>query len=157
MFDYETLKLIWWVLVGVLLIGFALTDGFDLGALVADDDEVDAVFLRVFDDGIRRRGAFLDHDIDRRLGRLGLFLDPLHGFLKAVADFSQKFSREFSQIQIGERRVGDGQGGQFRAFLFRNFHSFFEYQGRVVRLVERCQDFHAVILLRIMGFLAFML
>ncbi|HEY0287376.1 MAG TPA: cytochrome d ubiquinol oxidase subunit II [Pseudomonas sp.] len=32
MFDYENLKLIWWVLVGVLLIGFALTDGFDLGA-----------------------------------------------------------------------------------------------------------------------------
>jgi len=32
MFDYETLKMIWWVLVGVLLIGFALTDGFDLGA-----------------------------------------------------------------------------------------------------------------------------
>ncbi|WP_167630961.1 cytochrome d ubiquinol oxidase subunit II [Mariprofundus ferrooxydans] len=31
MFDYETLKLIWWALVGVLLIGFALTDGFDLG------------------------------------------------------------------------------------------------------------------------------
>lgn len=30
--DYESLKLIWWVLVGVLLIGFALTDGFDLGA-----------------------------------------------------------------------------------------------------------------------------
>lgn len=34
MFDYETLKLIWWVLVGVLLIGFALTDGFDLGAVI---------------------------------------------------------------------------------------------------------------------------
>ncbi len=31
MFDYETLKLIWWLFVGVLLIGFALTDGFDLG------------------------------------------------------------------------------------------------------------------------------
>ena len=30
-FDYETLKLIWWLLVGVLLIGFAVTDGFDLG------------------------------------------------------------------------------------------------------------------------------
>nr|WP_290578693.1 cytochrome d ubiquinol oxidase subunit II [Ketobacter sp.] len=29
--DYETLKLIWWGLVGVLLIGFALTDGFDMG------------------------------------------------------------------------------------------------------------------------------
>jgi cytochrome d ubiquinol oxidase subunit II len=30
-FDYETLKVIWWLFVGVLLIGFALTDGFDLG------------------------------------------------------------------------------------------------------------------------------
>ena len=30
-FDYETLKLIWWLFVGVLLIGFAVTDGFDLG------------------------------------------------------------------------------------------------------------------------------
>ncbi|WP_211828648.1 cytochrome d ubiquinol oxidase subunit II [Kistimonas asteriae] len=32
MFDYEVLKLLWWVLVGVLLIGFAITDGYDLGA-----------------------------------------------------------------------------------------------------------------------------
>ncbi|MBN3726696.1 cytochrome d ubiquinol oxidase subunit II [Burkholderia sp. Ac-20379] len=30
--DYATLKVIWWVLVGTLLIGFALTDGFDMGA-----------------------------------------------------------------------------------------------------------------------------
>ncbi|MGD8571335.1 MAG: cytochrome d ubiquinol oxidase subunit II [Gammaproteobacteria bacterium] len=30
-FDYETLKIIWWLFVGVLLIGFAITDGFDLG------------------------------------------------------------------------------------------------------------------------------
>lgn len=30
-FDYETLKLIWWAFVGVLLVGFALTGGFDLG------------------------------------------------------------------------------------------------------------------------------
>lgn len=29
--DYETLRLIWWVLLGTLLIGFAVTDGFDLG------------------------------------------------------------------------------------------------------------------------------
>lgn len=29
--DYETLRLIWWGLLGVLLIAFALTDGFDLG------------------------------------------------------------------------------------------------------------------------------
>ncbi|MEM5315720.1 cytochrome d ubiquinol oxidase subunit II [Paraburkholderia sp. JHI869] len=32
--DYATLKLIWWVLIGVLLIGFAVTDGFDMGAAV---------------------------------------------------------------------------------------------------------------------------
>ncbi len=30
-FDYETLRIIWWVLLGVLLIGFAVMDGFDLG------------------------------------------------------------------------------------------------------------------------------
>lgn len=31
MFDYETLRLVWWLLLGILLIGFAVTDGFDLG------------------------------------------------------------------------------------------------------------------------------
>ncbi|RYV03292.1 cytochrome d ubiquinol oxidase subunit II [Shewanella sp. OPT22] len=31
MFDYEMLRLIWWVLIGVLFIGFAITDGFDMG------------------------------------------------------------------------------------------------------------------------------
>lgn len=30
-FDYEVLKLIWWGLIGTLLIGFAVTDGMDLG------------------------------------------------------------------------------------------------------------------------------
>ncbi|SRR5581483_181430 len=30
-FDYQTLKIIWWLFVGVLLIGFAVTDGFDMG------------------------------------------------------------------------------------------------------------------------------
>ncbi|CDZ75836.1 Cytochrome d ubiquinol oxidase subunit 2 [Legionella massiliensis] len=29
--DYETLRVIWWVILGVLLIGFAIMDGFDLG------------------------------------------------------------------------------------------------------------------------------
>lgn len=32
--DYATLKLIWWAVIGVLLIGFALTDGFDMGAAI---------------------------------------------------------------------------------------------------------------------------
>lgn len=30
-FDYEMLKLIWWAFIGVLLIGFAVMDGFDMG------------------------------------------------------------------------------------------------------------------------------
>ncbi|WP_242186880.1 cytochrome d ubiquinol oxidase subunit II [Sphingomonas sp. CARO-RG-8B-R24-01] len=41
--DYELLRLIWWTLLGVLLIGFAVTDGFDLGVaallpFIARDD-----------------------------------------------------------------------------------------------------------------------
>ncbi len=32
--DYETLRIIWWALLGVLLIGFAMFDGFDLGAAI---------------------------------------------------------------------------------------------------------------------------
>jgi len=31
MLDYEVLRLIWWALLGILLIGFATMDGFDLG------------------------------------------------------------------------------------------------------------------------------
>ncbi|WP_084625533.1 MULTISPECIES: cytochrome d ubiquinol oxidase subunit II [Halomonadaceae] len=31
MMDYETLRFVWWVLIGVLLVGFAVTDGFDMG------------------------------------------------------------------------------------------------------------------------------
>ncbi len=31
MFDYASLRLIWWLILGVLLIGFAVMDGFDLG------------------------------------------------------------------------------------------------------------------------------
>ncbi len=43
--DYEILKLVWWVLVGVLFIGFAVTDGMDMGVgallpfLGKNDDE----------------------------------------------------------------------------------------------------------------------
>ncbi|MGF1679764.1 cytochrome d ubiquinol oxidase subunit II [Photobacterium minamisatsumaniensis] len=31
MFEYEVLRFIWWALIGVLCIGFAVTDGFDMG------------------------------------------------------------------------------------------------------------------------------
>jgi len=33
-FDYETMRLIWWGLLGALLIGFAITGGFDLGVAI---------------------------------------------------------------------------------------------------------------------------
>ncbi len=29
--DYEFLRFIWWLLIGILLVGFAITDGFDMG------------------------------------------------------------------------------------------------------------------------------
>jgi len=29
--EYDTLRIIWWLLLGILLVGFAVTDGFDLG------------------------------------------------------------------------------------------------------------------------------
>ena len=31
LFDYQFLRIVWWLLLGILLIGFAVTDGFDLG------------------------------------------------------------------------------------------------------------------------------
>lgn len=31
LFEYATLRVIWWLLLGILLIGFAIMDGFDLG------------------------------------------------------------------------------------------------------------------------------
>jgi cytochrome d ubiquinol oxidase subunit II len=33
-FDYETLKMLWWLIIGVLLIGFAITDGMDMGVAI---------------------------------------------------------------------------------------------------------------------------
>src|SRR5258706_11296133 len=30
--NYDALRFIWWLLIGVLLVGFAVTDGFDLGS-----------------------------------------------------------------------------------------------------------------------------
>src|SRR3954470_10573270 len=34
MLSYESLRLIWWALLGILLIGVAVMDGFDLGAAI---------------------------------------------------------------------------------------------------------------------------
>jgi len=48
--DYETLKVIWWALIGVLLIAFALTDGFDMGVgfllpVIGNTDEERRIML----------------------------------------------------------------------------------------------------------------
>jgi len=50
MFDYLTLKVIWWLLVGVLLLGFAIMDGHDMGVgsllpFVGKDDEERRVII----------------------------------------------------------------------------------------------------------------
>ena len=50
--DYATLRVIWWLLLGVLLIGFAVMDGFDLGVaallpVVAKTDEERRVMLNL--------------------------------------------------------------------------------------------------------------
>lgn len=50
LFDYDTLKIIWWAFVGLLLIGFVLSDGFDLGVgtllpFIAKTDEQRRVLL----------------------------------------------------------------------------------------------------------------
>ncbi|MEY9882872.1 cytochrome d oxidase subunit CydB [Bradyrhizobium sp. USDA 328] len=34
MFDYESMRLIWWALLGILLIGIAVMDGFDFGVAI---------------------------------------------------------------------------------------------------------------------------
>jgi cytochrome d ubiquinol oxidase subunit II len=53
MLDYETLRLIWWLILGALLIGFAVMDGFDLGVAIIfrfvgkHDDERRAVLESV--------------------------------------------------------------------------------------------------------------
>ena len=49
--SYETLRVIWWAVLGALLIGFALTDGFDLGIgaifrFVGRNDEERRALLR---------------------------------------------------------------------------------------------------------------
>ncbi len=49
MMDYEALRFVWWLLLGVLLTGFALTDGYDLG--------VAAILRFIGHDDVERRMA----------------------------------------------------------------------------------------------------
>ncbi|SUG19878.1 cytochrome oxidase subunit II [Salmonella enterica subsp. arizonae] len=50
MLDYETLRFIWWLLIGVILVAFMVTDGFDMGVgcllpLVARSDDERRVLI----------------------------------------------------------------------------------------------------------------
>lgn len=52
--DYQTLRIIWWLLLGVLLAGFAIMDGFDLGLAIlyrwlTRDDKERRVFLETIE------------------------------------------------------------------------------------------------------------
>lgn len=54
MFDYETLRVIWWALIGVLLCGFAIMDGFDFGVaallrVLGRDDHERVVLLETIE------------------------------------------------------------------------------------------------------------
>ncbi|MGA7296254.1 MAG: cytochrome d ubiquinol oxidase subunit II [Rhodanobacteraceae bacterium] len=54
MFDYDTLRIIWWLLLGILLIGFAIMDGFDFGVaallkVIARNDEERRVLLETIE------------------------------------------------------------------------------------------------------------
>lgn len=51
MLDYETLRTLWWLILGVLLIGFAIMDGFDLGV---------ATIFRFFGRSDEERRALLE-------------------------------------------------------------------------------------------------
>lgn len=50
MLDYETLRLIWWLLIGIILVAFMVTDGFDMGIgcllpLIARNDDERRVLI----------------------------------------------------------------------------------------------------------------
>ena len=51
MLDYETLRVVWWLLLGIVIAGFAITDGYDLGALI---------FLRVLPRDDHERIALIE-------------------------------------------------------------------------------------------------
>ena len=50
MLDYATLRLIWWLLIGIILVAFMVTDGFDMGVgcllpLIARNDDERRVLI----------------------------------------------------------------------------------------------------------------
>ena len=79
MLDYETLRLIWWALLGVLLIGFAVMDGFDLGVgillpFVGKTDSERRIVINTVGPGLGRQPGLAHPRRRRDLRRLAAAL-----------------------------------------------------------------------------------
>lgn len=64
MFDYETLRFIWWLLIGVILVVFMISDGFDMGIgcllpLVARNDDERRIGRLFSNSRIRKLSSFI--------------------------------------------------------------------------------------------------
>ena len=84
-FDYETLKLIWWLFVGVLLVGFAITDGFDLGIgallpFLGKNDDERRVIINSIGANLGRQPGLVHHR--RRRHFRGVASRLCHGFFR---------------------------------------------------------------------------
>lgn len=82
MLDYEVLRVIWWALVGVLLIGFAITDGFDMGVgallpIIGKNDNERRVMINTIAPHWDRQSGLVDYCWGPSL-RLGLPCMPPH-------------------------------------------------------------------------------
>ena len=87
MLDYETLKVIWWLLVGVLLVGFAIMDGHDMGVgtllpFVGRDDDGAPRHHQHRRPALGRQPGLVHHRRRRHLRRLAAGLR--HGVLRLL-------------------------------------------------------------------------
>ena len=87
--DYATLRLIWWLLLGILLIGFAVMDGFDLGVAtllpaVARTDEERRIVLLHAVTGLKHRelAALLELPLPTVLSKYHRALKKMRSFLE---------------------------------------------------------------------------
>ncbi|XNM61094.1 cytochrome d ubiquinol oxidase subunit II [Escherichia coli] len=74
MFDYETLRFIWWLLIGVILVVFMISDGFDMGIgcllpLVARNDDERRIVINSV-------GAHWEGNRSGRSSLVGHYLPP---------------------------------------------------------------------------------
>ena len=98
--DYATLRLIWWLLLGILLIGFAVMDGFDLGVAtllpaVARTDEERAMLMQI-------------HAIDKAMEAQ----EKLAGGFATTADIINRITSETAEMTKSLREFADSIFGR---------------------------------------------